>query len=338
MPTPAAMKWFHTVCVLSGCLLLGYLVWDSGWDNLWHQMGLVGWGFVLFLAMELLADLCHTLAWRACLPPVHRTISLGRLFCFRLAGYAFNTLTPTAAVGGEIVRGALVASVHAGPEATAGVLVDKLSQTVAQVLFVSLGSLVVVWSMELSSGVWTALTAASLLLVLGSIVFLVLQIRGQVGGVLRWLQARNLGGSGLARVSDHMSAVDETLQHFYRAHPERLFLSYIWHTAGLACGIVQSWWFLSLLTADPTFPVAAGLWFLGSWFDLVGFAVPMNIGLLEGSRVLSGQLLGLPAAVGLTYGIALRLEQVIRAGAGLGCYALFILPSGSPRRNRALSS
>jgi hypothetical protein len=338
MPTRAAMKWFHTLCVLSGCLLFAYLVWDSGWDNLWHQMGLVGWGFIPFLAIELLADLCHTLGWRACLSPVHRTISLGRLFSFRLAGYAFNTLTPTAAIGGEIVRGTLVAGVHAGPEATAGVMVDKLTHTVAQILLVSLGSLVVIWGMELSSGVWVALATASLLLVLGSIVFLVLQMRGQVGGLLRWLQARNIGGSRLARVSDHMRAVDETLQHFYRAHPKRLFLSFIWHAAGLACGIGQSWWFLSLLTADTAFPVAAGLWFLGSWFDLVGFAVPMNVGLLEGSRVLSCRLLGLPAAVGLTYGIALRLEQVIRAGIGLGCYALFTIPGGSLRRRRALSS
>jgi len=131
-----------------------------------------------FLPIELLADLCHTLGWRACLSPVHRTISLGRLFSFRLAGYAFNTLTPTAAIGGEL-SGNSGCRRSCRSEATAGVMVDKLTHTVAQILLVSLGSLVVVWGMELSSGVWVVLAAASLLLVLGSVVFLILQMRAR---------------------------------------------------------------------------------------------------------------------------------------------------------------
>jgi hypothetical protein len=56
-------------------------------------------------------------------------------------------------------------------------------------------------------------------------------------------------------------------------------------------------------------------------FDLLTFAVPLNAGSLEGSRVLLMNFLGYPAGAGMTYGIALRLGQMFWAAAGLGARA-----------------
>ena len=132
--------------------------------------------------------------------------------------------------------------------------------------------------------------------------------------------------------------MDLSLKQFYEDHPKALPQSMLWHMAGLACGVLQSWYFLYLLTDKPSFITAAGIWFLGSWMDLLGFAIPINIGVQEAKRVIAFKLVGLQAALGLTYGVALRLEQLFWAGAGLLFYASLVSgkrrPPLSPKAKR----
>jgi len=66
--------------------------------------------------------------------------------------------------------------------------------------------------------------------------------------------------------------------------------------------------------------MAGAILFLGSWMDLLTFAIPFNIGVLEAMRVIALTVLDFPSTLGLTYGVALRLEQIFWAGMGLLIY------------------
>jgi hypothetical protein len=68
--------------------------------------------------------------------------------------------------------------------------------------------------------------------------------------------------------------------------------------------------------------VAAGLWFLGTWFSLLTFALPIDLGVMEATRVLTFVIFGLQSSLGLAYGVTLRLEQLFWAGVGLLMYAM----------------
>lgn len=57
------------------------------------------------------------------------------------------------------------------------------------------------------------------------------------------------------------------------------------------------------------------------WFDLLTFAVPMNVGSLEGSRILLFKLFSIGSPVGMAYGLALRLAQLLWTAIGLASYA-----------------
>jgi hypothetical protein len=48
----------------------------------------------------------------------------------------------------------------------------------------------------------------------------------------------------------------------------------------------------------------------------------MNVGSLEGTRIVTLNALGYTALMGMAYGVALRLAQIFWAGAGLVSYAL----------------
>jgi uncharacterized membrane protein YbhN (UPF0104 family) len=276
---------------------------------------------------EGIAEMIHTLGWRHCLSGPLRSLSWWALFRIRMAGYAINYLTPTAALGGEITKGTLLAARHPGPEAASGVLIGKLCLALAHMLFVLLGVGLVLWRVEMPRAIWTALLLSGGLISAGMLVFLWLQMAGRLGGIVRWVAARKFAGETLHRAANELTAVDETMKQFYREQPWGLPSAVGWHLAGYSIGIVQTWFFFHLLHQSAGWTIAASAWFLGMWFDLLTFAVPQNLGTLEGTRVLIFQTLGYTALMGVTYGFACRLAQIFWSGIGLVFHAFLMAPA-----------
>jgi hypothetical protein len=317
------MKKFHFGSILLGIVLLILLIWKIGVDALWWDLSLLGWGLVPFVLIEGIASLFYTLGWRFCLSPSHQSLPFFRLWSINLAGNSINYFTPTATLGGEVTKGTLLSADHRGAEAATGVIVGKLSYALAQLLFVVLGSILIFGKFRLPTAGSIIMLASSTLLGAGIVGFLVVQKHGQLGAVVRWLVAHRVGGGTLQKAAHQITQVDQALKLFYLERPRDLPLSMLWHTAGMACSIVNTWYFLLLLT-DGSFIAAAGIWFLGTWFDLLAFAIPLGIGVQEGTRMLAFKALGFSLTLGLTYGIALRLEQLFWAGVGLLFYALLL--------------
>ncbi len=321
------MKRFHSLSILLGLLLLAFLIWQIGAGRLWQDMGVLGWGLAPLILIEGVADLFRTLGWRYCLSGPLRSLPFSRLFQIRMAGISINYLTPTAGLGGDVARGALLSLDHQGPEAATGVIVGKLSEALAQLFFVAAGSIAILRGVHLPAGVWTAMLIGTVVLGGGMLGFFVIQKYGKLGSIARWMAKRRLGGRVVAKAALQMTEVDDALRLFYKEEPSRLPLSMFWHIVGMACGIVQAWYFLFLLTDHPSFLMASGIWFLGSWFDLLTFVLP-NVGFLEATRVVAFGALGFHSALGLTYGITLRLEQTFWAAIGLLIYMRLIAKRG----------
>lgn len=327
------MKRFHFLTLFIGAALLVGLVWSIGFGALVHELTDLGWGIVLFILFDGIAYIFHTVGWRHCLSGSHRRMSFWRIFNIRMAGSSINYLTPTASLGGEVTKSALLFEHSRGAEAATAVIVDKLSFSLAQVILASTGSICVVLflGVHLPTGGWVALLTGSGLLMAGILGFLLVQKYGKLGAVVRWLVDHKVGGKAMAKASDQITQVDNALQQFYREQPWDLPLSILWHSIGLACGIVQTWFFLYLLTGHWHVIVGAGIWFLGTLIDLVAFAIPLDIGLLEATRVVVFSIFGFSSAAGLTFGVALRIDQIFWALAGLGVY-FGLVAEGKRRR------
>jgi uncharacterized protein (TIRG00374 family) len=315
-------KKLHAVLLVLGVAFLAYLLWSIGVRELWRELASLGWGWVPLVLCEGAAELVHTLGWRRCLSGPHRALPFAFLFRIRMAGYAINYLTPTAALGGEVSRAVLLSSYGRGAEAVSGVLIDKACFALGHLLFVVAGSFIILTRVKLPRALGVAMVLISVLLAAGIIAFLLLQKHGKLGAVLRWLAARKIGGPKLQKAAGEITAVDEAFRVFYRERPLDLGLALGWHLLGFPIGILQTWLFFALLNQHTLFAVAATAWFLGLWFDLLTFAVPLNLGTLEGSRILTLEALGYHALQGMTYGVMLRLAQLFWAAFGLINYAL----------------
>jgi glycosyltransferase 2 family protein len=318
------MKKLHTLLLLLGFVFLGYLVWKVGAASLWRGVIGLGWGLIPFIAFEFLAECLHTKGWSYCLGRPYRRLSWFQLFRIRMAGNAINYLTPTAAMGGEITKVGLLSSSHKGPEAVSGVLVGRLSTGIAHALFVACGSIVVVFGAHLPRPVWVAMFASGGTVISGMVVFLLLQKYGKFGAFVRWLAARRFGGRLLHKFAREVSTVDEALKTFYRERPRDLAPAVGWQLLGHSTGLLQTWWFLSLVHSAYSIETVATVWVLGMWFDLLTFAVPLNMGTLEGSRIVAFKAVGMGALTGMTYGVALRLAQLSVVSFGLVNYLMLV--------------
>ena len=319
------MRKFHLLMIAFGVCLFAFLIYAIGPTSLWRKLAILGWGLVPLTLLDGVTELFHAQGWRHCLSGSHRSLPFARVFSIRLAGSSINHLTPTAGFGGEVTKGFLLASDRMGAQAAAAVIVDKLSQALAQILFVVGGACAVLWKIALPRTLWVALVTGTLLLLAGVIGIFIVQKYGKLGAVVRWAVAHRLGGAGLKKAALHMTQVDHTLQLFYRDRPADLPLSIVWHIMALAWSIVPAYCFLIFLTGRASLPVAAAIICLGTWFNLVTFALPVDIGVQETARVIIFSVLGFNSALGLTYGVTLRFQQLFWAGVGLAVYGVLVV-------------
>ena len=331
------MKKLHATLLVLGAAFLAYLLWGFGIGQLCRELGALGWGLIPLVLCEGVAEFIHVVGWRYCLSGPHRSLSMVHLFRIRMAGYAINYLTPTAAVGGEVTKAGLLAANHPGPEAVTGVLIGKLCFAFAHLLFVVIGSIITLWRIPLPRTAWLGMSISGALVAGGMVAFLLLQQQGKLGAIVRWLVAHKVGGAMLRQAAHGISEVDEALKVFYRQRPLDLVRAVGWHQVGYSVGIFQTWLFFNLLHQDVSWTVAAGIWFLGMWFDLLTFAVPLNLGTLEGTRIMAFGAVGYSSLMGMTYGVALRLAQLFWSAFGLVVYGLMVKqPARQPSVTPAL--
>ncbi|MEN6464215.1 MAG: lysylphosphatidylglycerol synthase domain-containing protein [Syntrophaceae bacterium] len=334
------MKKFHCGAIAFGLLLLGFLVWETGLDALWREVMLLGLGLVPFTLIEGIVFFFHTIGFRYCLSPRLRAIPFHKLFGIFLSGHAVNYFTPTATIGGEVVKAVLLTSNGSaaadrnGTDAATGVIIGKLSYALTQFGYAFIGSIIILSKIHLPSVGFKLMFASSAVVGAGIIGFLLVQKYGKLGAILRWLAGRNIGGRMLKKGAAYISGVDRSLADFYRDRPLDLFLSIFWHAVGMSFSIVKAWYFLYLLS-DGDLAMAAGVWFLGTWLDLITFPIPLEIGVQESIRVIVFTALGFTMAMGLTYGLALRIEQIFWAIAGFAAYAA-LARSGRAREQKVL--
>jgi uncharacterized membrane protein YbhN (UPF0104 family) len=314
-------KSIHTALLFLGLAFLVYLVWKVGGPHvLWQQLTSLGWGIVPLILSEGLANLAHTAGWRNCLSGPHRPPKLFTLFRMAMAGFAINYLTPTASLGGEVTKAALLASKGYGPEAVSSVLVDKLCLAVAHLVLVLAGSSMLFFRADLPLTLRVTILLSTLVLAGGIVGFLLLQKHGRIGALIRWTAARGLGGRLLERAAHQISAVDERLKAFYRESQGRALRSVGWHLLGHSMGIAQTWLFFHACKQPLPLSGVINASVLCLWFDLVTFAVPLNLGTLEGGRILALKAIGSSALHGMTYGVIVRTAQTFWVAFGLASY------------------
>ena len=99
------MRWIKPLLFLAGLGLLALIIAEIDLAETWHLLSRVGIGILLILCIYFLAFLIDTFTWQLTIKHVPLSpLWIYRFFQMRLAGEAFNNITPLAGMGGEVVN------------------------------------------------------------------------------------------------------------------------------------------------------------------------------------------------------------------------------------------
>jgi len=290
---------------LGVALCIGLALWqDTG--AIVDALRAVGWGALAVVAFHLVPMAADTWAWRHLLPAGARP-RFASLLWMRWVGEAVNGLLPAAQIGGDILRGRLVAARGVpGAAAGASIVVDLTLSIVTLFLFTAFGVALVMFGMGDVPHAGLLASAAGGLAVVVALV--ALQHAGLFERLAR-LAVLPFGGDAWQGLVAGGGALDRAVSHLYR---QRLPL------AASACWALFAWlagageiWLALYFLGVPLGPIEALV--LESLTQAVRsavFPVPGALGIQEGGFLAVGLLLGLPAEIALATALLRRLREL----------------------------
>jgi glycosyltransferase 2 family protein len=310
------VKVLRLLLLLVGLAFLGWLVADNDPAAVFASVTRLSWriGVILMFPMALVMAL-DALGWRYAF--LHDRVPFGPLLATRLAGEAFNIVTPTAALGGEVVKAWLLRDRVPLEESVPSVIIAKTTITIAQGIFLLLGIALAVIVLA-GTRLLLAMEWLLALEVIALALFILMQTRGLVGWSARLLdrlKIRRLSGSNTA------ARVDAALADFYRREPRRLALSILFHLCAWLLGIAETWLILWFLGIPVSLATATVIEAFGTGVRFATFLIPGSLGAQEGGYVVTFLALGLSGADGVTFGLVRRFRELVWVAIGLALFA-----------------
>jgi uncharacterized protein (TIRG00374 family) len=334
-PRPPRSIWIRTaVSAAVGALLLALLLYNTDIDAVGDLMGDLGPRAPLVLLPWLVIAYLDARGWRCSLPPaVAERVPMRAFYLVRMAGEAINSVTPTAAVGGEPVKAYLLRGWGVpASDSVASLVIAKTALTVSQALFVVLGLAALFERLDLA-GLGVALVVVLLVLTAGFGGGLVwLQRRGPALSLWRWLRRVAPRARVVARLEERAQAVDDRLAHFYRTEQGGAFLrATLWHMGGWLLGIFEVTLMMALIGSPIGLRDALIIEALAQPIRATAIIIPGGLGTQELGGVALCRFLGFPEPVAVTLWLLKRGREFVFDGLGLVYLAVARRSAPSPR-------
>jgi putative membrane protein len=313
------MRWLKLTFLVLGFALLWLVVADSDLALAADYVRRVGWGFALVLAIYFIAFVIDTFTWQLTLPALPLSPRwIVRFFNLRMAGEAFNNITPAASMGGEPVKAILLKNYYgvSYKDGAASLILARTINVLALILFLAIGFGLILKApfltpeYKLVSGVGLAAFAT------GIILFFLVQ-RFRVASFAGRFFSRDSVASWIAKTLAVISDVEDRLVHFYQRQKSRLLIALVLAFGNWVLGVAEVYYVMAFLGTPISWTNA---WIIESIAQLVragAFFIPAGIGVQEGAFVLIGASITGSPAMGLAVAIIRRLREIIWIVLGL---------------------
>jgi len=303
----------------AGLLLLAGLCWWFGIDELLLAARRLDAGlFFVYLSLFVVVLVGYCLRWQLVTRALGSAVPLGSLITARLAGDAVGTLIPSAKLAGEPVRMALVRGPRvSGPDAAAGVALDRVFEVIGNILCVLayVATFVFLRRMDVVRETPLVLVAA-LLLVLAALALLLLMLsRGKRPFAFLYGQRARRALPRLSRWMDGLERSEDRLGDLLRLYPRIVPVGIFASLAIEALIIVEYNFLLKAFGLDLDLSTLL-LVLLGSGAARAA-PTPAGLGALEAGQVTLLTLASGEPSTGFVVGMVLRLHETLAIAAGL---------------------
>jgi putative membrane protein len=309
----------RVAAVVVGTLVIALLVYYAGFGQVLFRLRALGWAAPLIFVPYLVINVLDTYGWRCTLPrALVARVPFSALYLARMAGEAVNSVTPTAAVGGEPVKAHLLRVWGVpGSDGVASVVIAKTALTVSQIAFILFGLAALFDRLERRAlgAFWLAVLIA---VGIGFTILVVrLQRRGPVSTVWRWLQRIAPRSPLVARLEARAEAIDSRLADFYGEERTAFHTATLFHLGGWLLGVVEVWMMMALIGSPISLRDAFVIEALAQPIRAAALFIPGGLGAQEVGGVALCTFLGVPEAAAVTLWLLKRARELVFDAIGL---------------------
>ena len=302
------------ILALSGILLFIYFFIKDGPVNIWERIKDLSFiNFLILFGLRLVYWSVRSFNWHMILRTSEGSPGFLKAFHARLGSHSVGYLTPTAKIGGEVIRVFLLEDIDKRKIA-ASVIIDKMCEYLASIVIVGSGVVTSILILDLNMGFKCMLLGLTFFLI-GILIFF---FRKQKEGFLMWFRKKiRIGDKYFSDKEIDIKKTDEYISGFYKYHKKVFYL-------------VSSIYFLNYLLW--IFEIFLTLLFLGSLsislfksfiiatlgsFAFIFPLLPGSLGIFEVTYLGLFKLLGIATTIGISYIIIRRILGLLLAGIGL---------------------
>lgn len=278
-------------------------------------------GFAIILAIYCVEFVLDVLSWQLTLKTIPVSLPWTmRLFMARIAGEAYNVITPLGGMGGEPVKALILHRRYEVPYAVSGasLVLAKTMNVFALVLFLGVGFFMILDDSRISTEL--KIFAAAGLLGLGTGIggFMVVQRLQLASRIAGRLQAKR---PALAKLLAELEVFDHYLSTFYTGSPTRFAAVFTLSFGSWIVGALGVWATMYLLDNPISLRDA---WIIEAMTQMVRaatFFIPASIGAQEGTIMLFSAAITGQAGSGLAVALLRRAREVLWVLCGLAVSA-----------------
>jgi len=325
------------VWLVAGLVLFGFLVYRTGVGTIVSNVELFGAYFLLLLLIAGLRQVLRTFAWRYCIEPEHRRVSLLELFKLRLVGDAITDLTLAGPVLGETAKTYAMGEHMPLTFSLSSIFIENLLYSLAVIVFIISGAFVLLGQIALPHQIRVATVVVIMALVAPVLValWLISRRRLVISGILHWLEERNWLPRRIARKEARLKLFESNVYEFYGKNRGAFWLIMLLEVLANLGGVIEAYIILGVTFGVHGWSYAYLVEWMNRVVNTVFAFVPLRVGIDEGSTALTVKSLGFASAAGVSLAIIRKVRTLFWIGVGLLLTAQYTLsPKGEGVRGR----
>lgn len=355
----AAFHAFQIASFIAGVALFVYLLRQTGLATLGHYLRMMGWGFVLIVALSAVRNCARAGSWYLAIEPGQRGVTFWSLMNVMLAGEAIKYLTATGPLLGEPAKAAMVRRQIPLLQGFSSVLVENLIYYLTVFVFMFAGLPALVWlaevpgNLKLSGYILMALIAVAV-----AVTWLAISLRWYVLAraleqLARLTARRRAGRRGdgvtgrageqngaktnrghIESIASKVRVVEDNLYTFYARRRGAFYLIFSLNMGAHLINVVEVYVILVLLKLPGSLLIGFLIEAVTKVINLVFFFVPTRAGVYESGNALLLQVLGMSAAAGVALAIIRKLRAFLWVGYGLLILGSMTLKKGGRKKSQ----
>lgn len=317
-------KW-KIIFFIIGVLLLGWMVYATGIDNIWENVRHTGLWFIPIVGVWLIVYILNTFASYSILrdkdTPKENLPSFGKVMKVTISGFSINYITPVVSMGGEPYK-ILEYQENVGThKATSATLAYTMMHILSHFVFWIASTFLIIFVLK-PSWVMTVGCAVMCLVFCFVLYFIFVGYRkGLIVKTFRILSKIPFVKKWAKKFSEEkihsLQEIDANIVTLYAKRKPTFFLALFLEISARVVSCFELFFIAKAVNIDMNVLDCIILYAGSTLFANLLFFSPMQLGTREGGLALTLKMMGINPGFGIYMGLVTRIRELIWIGIGL---------------------